>query len=94
MVWPAHIAADGRLQVNAGDVWLAPDGETVVNDLDSRAALPHDLKPGEEVELELPVTAPKTAGTYILEIDMVHEGVTFFYEKNSEPRRWQVRVQP
>jgi hypothetical protein len=42
----------------------------------------------------LNVTAPRTPGNYILEIDMVHEGVAFFYEKNSEPLRLNVRVEP
>ena len=94
MLWRAYVSADGRLQVNASDTWLAEDGETVVNDMDARTALPHDLKSGEEVELQLNVTAPRTPGNYILEIDMVHEGVAFFYEKNSEPLRLNVRVGP
>lgn len=94
MLWRAYVGADGRLQVNAGDTWLGEDGETVINDMDARAALPHDIKTGEEVDLELTVTAPRVPGNYILEIDMVHEGVTFFYEKNSEPLRLHVRVEP
>src|ERR1041385_7444827 len=44
MVWRAYVSADGRLQVNASDTWLAENGETVGNDMDARAALPHDLK--------------------------------------------------
>src|SRR3989440_3682180 len=94
MLWRAYVSAEGRLQVNASDTWLAEDSETVVNDMDARAALPHDLKSGEEVGLQLNVTAPRTPGNYILEIDMVHEGVAFFYEKNSEPLRLKVRVEP
>ncbi|HXI26313.1 MAG TPA: NBR1-Ig-like domain-containing protein [Pyrinomonadaceae bacterium] len=94
MLWRAYVSADGRLQVNASNTWLAEDGETVINDMDARTALPHDLKSGEEVELQLNVTAPRTPGNYILEIDMVHEGVAFFYEKNSEPLRLNVRVGP
>jgi hypothetical protein len=94
MLWRAYVGPDGRLQVNASDTWLAENGETVVNDMDARTALPHDMKSGEEVELKLSVTAPRTPGNYILEIDMVHEGVAFFYEKNSEPLRLNVRVEP
>lgn len=94
MVWRSYVGADGRLQVNASDTWLAADGERVVNDMDARAALPRNLKSGDEVELQLTVTAPRTPGNYILEIDMVQEGVTFFYEKNSEPLRLNVRVGP
>ncbi|HYV23826.1 MAG TPA: hypothetical protein VE969_01215 [Pyrinomonadaceae bacterium] len=94
LLWRAYVSADGRLQVNASDTWLAENGETVVNDLDARTALPHDLKSGDEVELQLNVTAPLAPGHYILEIDMVHEGVGFFYEKNSEPLHLNVRVEP
>jgi hypothetical protein len=94
LLWRAYVSADGRLQVNASDTWLAENGETVVNDLDARTALPHDLKSGDEVELQLNVTAPLVPGHYILEIDMVHEGVGFFYEKNSEPLHLNVRVEP
>lgn len=91
--WPARGTREGRFQVNAGDRWLDARGETVVNDLDARTVLPRDLGPGEEVELRLGVTAPKTPGEYVLEIDMVHEGVTWFYEKGSETLRLRVRVQ-
>jgi hypothetical protein len=94
MLWRAYVGPDGRLQVNASDTWLAPNGETVINNMDARTALPHDIGPGEEVELSLPVTAPRVAGDYILELDMVHEGVAFFFEKNSEPLRLNVRVEP
>jgi len=94
MVWRTYVGADGRLQVNASDTWLAANGETVINNMDARTALPHDVGPGQEVELSLSVTAPRVAGDYILELDMVHEGVAFFFEKNSEPLRLNVRVEP
>jgi hypothetical protein len=42
----------------------------------------------------LPVTAPKAPGDYVLEIDMIHEGVTFFHEKGSKTLRIDVRVEP
>jgi hypothetical protein len=61
--------------------------------MDSRAVLPHDLKPGEEAELTLTVTAPQAPGDYFLELDMVHEGVTWFYEQGSRTLRWHVKVE-
>jgi hypothetical protein len=91
--WPARGNAEGMLQVNAGNRWLATDGRTVVNDLDGRTVLPRDLGPGGEAELALNVTAPKAAGEYVLEIDMVHEGVAWFYEKGSRTLRLRVRVE-
>jgi hypothetical protein len=92
--WPAHGDSRGMYQVNAGDRWLDSTGTRVVNDLDGRRSLADDLRPGEEVELSLDVTAPRTPGEYVLEIDMIHEGVTFFGEKGSRALRMRVRVEP
>jgi hypothetical protein len=93
-VWPSHGDAQGMFQVNIGDRWLDSTGSHVVNDLDVRSALPADLDPGKEVELSLNVRAPQQPGDYILEIDMIHEGVTFFYEKGSSTLRMRVHVEP
>lgn len=92
--WPARGDTRGMYQVNAGDRWLDAAGARVVNDLDGRTALAADLPPGGETELRLPVTAPKEPGDYVLEIDMIHEGVTFFHEKGSRTLRINVRVEP
>jgi hypothetical protein len=92
--WPARGDRIGMYQVNLGDRWLDPVGERVVNDLDGRTALAEDLPPGGETELTLPVNAPARPGDYVLEIDMIHEGVTFFREKGSAVLRMNVRVEP
>lgn len=93
MVWPARSPEGWVNSVTLGDRWLTADGSRVVNDLDSRAVLSRDLKPGEEADLTLTVTAPQVPGEYVLELDMVHEGVTWFYEQGSPPLRWQVKVE-
>lgn len=92
-VWPA-LGDGGKYQVNAGDRWLDPSTGHVVNDLDGRTALAADLPPGGETVLELPVKAPGAPGDYVLELDMIHEGVTFFHEKGSRTLRLNVRVEP
>jgi hypothetical protein len=91
-LWPARGDTRGMFQVNAGDRWLDASGARVVNDLDSRRALESDLAPGSSVSLQLDVTAPREPGEYTLEVDMIHEGVTFFREKGSTPLRTRVRV--
>ncbi|HWW76361.1 MAG TPA: NBR1-Ig-like domain-containing protein, partial [Pyrinomonadaceae bacterium] len=91
--WPARGDSKGAFQVNAGDRWLDSAGARVVNDLDGRTSLAEDLRPGEEVELSLTVTAPRAPGDYVLELDMVHEGVTFFRQKGSPTWRTHVRVE-
>jgi hypothetical protein len=94
VTWPARGDTHGMYQVNVGDRWLDREGVRVVNDLDGRTALAADLPSGGEMELTLPVTAPKEPGEYVLEIDMIHEGVTFFFEKGSKTLRMNVRVEP
>jgi hypothetical protein len=92
--WPARGNEINWYQINLGDRWLDAAGTGLVNDMDARTALPFDLAPGARVELKLDVTAPPRPGDYVLEIDMVHEGVTFFREKGSRPLRLPVRVEP
>jgi hypothetical protein len=94
VAWPARGETNGMYQVNAGDRWLDREGVRVVNDLDGRTALAADLEPGGEAELVLPVNAPREPGDYVLEIDMIHEGVTFFHEKGSKTLRMNVKVEP
>jgi hypothetical protein len=91
-VWRSRVPHGWMNVVTAGDRWLTADGAGIVNEMDSRTALPHDLKPGDQAELTLTVTAPLTAGQYVLEIDMVHEGVTWFYQRGSPTLRWPVKV--
>ena len=93
LLWLARAPQGWMNIVTLGDRWLTADENGVVNDLDSRAVLPHDLKPGEEAELTLTVTAPSMPGVYTLELDMVHEGVTWFYQQGSPTLRWQVTVE-
>jgi len=92
--WPSVGNKEGRYQVNIGDRWLTADGATQINELDGRTGMPKDLEPGQQIELPLNVTAPQNPGEYILEIDMVHEGVTWFYERGARPLRLRVQVAP
>jgi hypothetical protein len=75
--WPA---------INLGNHWLSETGEVIVND-DGRAPIPVGMKPGEEVEVSIPVTAPNPSGRYWLELDVVRESVTWFHTLGSETVR-------
>ena len=92
--WPAVGNKEGRFQVNLRDRWLNADGRTEVNSLDGGTGMPADLAPGGEVELPLSMTAPRNPGEYIVEVDMVHEGVTWFFERGATPLRVRIRVEP
>jgi hypothetical protein len=91
--WPAMGEASGKFAITLRNRWLSTDGERVINDLDGGTSLPYDIAPGAEVAMPITVTAPKEAGKYLLEFDMVQEQVNFFRERGSTPARVNVRVE-
>ena len=92
-LWAARGEPGGKFFLNAGDIWFEADGEKLVTNLDGRTTLIHDLYPGEEAQLSLQITVPATPGEYVLEIDMVQEGVGWFKDKGSTPFRIRVQVE-
>jgi len=91
-VWPSKSLPGGEYAINLGDHWLDKNGSMLIRDLD-RSGLPRDVKPGEEVTMEINLTAPSTPGNYILEYDMVQEAVTWFARKGSKTSRVNVKVE-
>ena len=89
--WRARERGGSPLQVHVGNHWLGSDGRAVVND-DGRGPLPRDLAPGDEAEVRLTVNAPKRPGDYLLEIDVLQEGVSWFGPKGSPTLRLPVKV--
>lgn len=92
-VWFANGQPAGSHQVKLGNKWRDQAGNIIVND-DGRTTLPRDVKPGEEIELELNVKAPENPGSYILMIDLVQENVAWFYERGSGMTNLLVAVEP
>lgn len=82
---------DNKFYIAAGNRWLKADG-SLVTDMDGRYGISKDLKPGEETEIPLTVTAPKAPGEYMLEVDLVQEGVSWFSEKGSPTARTKITV--
>ena len=82
---------DNMFYIAAGNRWLKPDG-SLVTDMDGRYGISKDLKPGEETEIPLVVTAPKEPGEYLLEVDLVQEQVAWFSDKGSPTARAKVTV--
>jgi len=85
--WRARLP---RRAVRLGNHWL--DQATVVVQDDGRADLPHDVAPGGRAEFELSVEAPALQGEYVLELDLVQEGIAWFAERGSHPGRVLVSV--
>lgn len=50
-----------------------------------RSHLPEFLRPGGEVDVAMLVDAPAEPGHYVLEIDLVHEGMTWFADRGLSP---------
>lgn len=97
VLWYARGAAvnnapSNRFYLAVADRWLEADGEKLVTDMDGRYGLPRDLKPGEETEVTLLITAPKDPGDYILDVDLVQEQVAWFHDKGSPTARARVSV--
>jgi hypothetical protein len=82
---------DNWFYIAAGNRWLKPDG-SLVTDMDGRYGISKDLKPGEETDVPLTVTAPKEPGDYLLEVDLVQEQVSWFSDKGSPTARAKVTV--
>jgi hypothetical protein len=91
LAWRARERSAEPFQLSLGNHWLDASGRVVVND-DGREPLLRDLLPGEETELRLVVNAPRRRGDYLLEIDLLQEGVSWFGLKGSQTLRVPVRV--
>jgi len=84
-------SSDTKFILAAGNRWLDADG-ILITEMDGRIGLDRDLKPGEETEVPLLITAPKEPGEYILEVDVVQEQVAWFHEKGSPTAKAKVTV--
>jgi hypothetical protein len=73
--WPG--GENRRPLIRVAYQWLTPQ-RTVLQREGHRTPLPHPLAPGESCLVEMNVTAPPTAGRYLLAPDLVHEHVRWF----------------
>jgi hypothetical protein len=83
----------GREGVQLAYHWLDPLGNPIVWD-GTRASFPDVVQPGETVELESPLVAPRPPGSYRLAFDLVEEFRFWFQELGSTPLDLPVDVKP
>lgn len=76
------LAAPGPGQVLLGGHLRAVDGRLLEQDF-LRVALPGDVAPEGRVELELACPAPDRPGAYVLELDLLVEGLCWFGARGS-----------
>ena len=78
--------------IGLGNHWLDRRGETMLIQDDGRTYLPGTLGPGDTFSFALNVRAPAREDEYQCEIDLVHEGISWFGDKGSDSARFIVRV--
>jgi hypothetical protein len=91
LVWQASDRSGSSLGLSLGNHWLDGNGEVVEND-DGRTLLSTDLNPGQMARIPLTINVPVSSGTYLLEIDLLQEGVSWFGPKGSHTWRRPVLV--
>jgi hypothetical protein len=91
--WPAVGDEEGHYAVLLRQRWMKADGSPVVKE-GSAARIPFDMEPGDTAGLTLELAAPDAPGEYVLELDVVQEGVERFSASGSKPLRAVVRVLP
>lgn len=82
---------DNRFYIAAACRWLDKDGKHTA-EIEGHNGIPRDLKPGEEADMTIHISAPKVPGDYLLEVDMVQEGVAWFSDKGSVTVKTKVTV--
>ncbi len=71
-----------RFFQNRQELVLRPDQQI-------RSALPHTVEPGATVTFDARVKLPDNPGNFTLQLDLVHEGVTWFADQQSDVlTRW------
>lgn len=79
-------SSEGDSPVFVSYRWLSRAGVPI--DLEGRRSpLPHALDPGAACRVPIVIETPAIAGRYVLSIDLVHEGVTWFSEAGQLPCR-------
>ncbi|RTL93113.1 MAG: hypothetical protein EKK31_32740 [Hyphomicrobiales bacterium] len=71
--------------------WLSDTGE-ILTWSDGRTPLNRKMESGARAYLTLEITAPQRPGTYLLEVDLVEEGVRWFGTEGSPPLQLMVNV--
>jgi hypothetical protein len=73
--------------------WHLREGDGRVLQFENpRLFLPRDVGPGESIEVTLGVRLPPRSGLYVAELDLVHEGVTWFADKGSATASVEIAV--
>lgn len=90
--WPRTGFTSRGRTLSAAYHWRTTDGAIAVQD-GSRTPIRSALGPGAKTRVSLSVEAPDRPGAYVLEADLVQEGVAWFADHGSQVARAPVRVE-
>lgn len=90
---PSMWKADPKGTISIANHWYSEGGE-LLQWLDGCTPLPKDLPPGSKVSVMLTVTSPIAPGNYVLECDLVDEGIRWFGEDADSAAKIRVFVGP
>ena len=88
ILWPRA----GKKPVKLSYHWTSEDGRTVHVLDGQRTDLPRDVPPDAKVDVSAALRAPDRPGRYMLWLDLVHEGVTWFSDAGDTGWRQRVAV--
>ena len=91
-VWPGCERMNGPFEIRLGSHWLAKAEQGGTNEI-GRSPLPRELRPGDEVDVMFTFNAPTAPGEYILELDLLQEGVSWFVFKGSQTAQVPIKVE-
>ena len=78
--------------IRLGNHWRDVHGTLIIQD-DGRTQLPVEARAGSVLRLPVPIQAPQELGSFVCELDLVHEGITWFADRGSATARVAVRVE-
>jgi SAM-dependent methyltransferase len=78
--------------IKVGNHWLDQTGERTLQRDDGRTLLPETLPPGGTCRVPLTIKTPAAEGDYQCEVDLAHEGIRWFCDRNSSVVRFDVAV--
>jgi len=73
--------------------WIDKTGNIIIYD-GIRSRLPEAIEPATRKQVPVSVIAPPVAGDYILEVTLVHEGVTWMEDDGLASLRFEITVDP
>jgi len=87
--WSKVATAEPIGAVYIGNRWFQDGKESWISE---RSLLPSDVSPGQNTTVEMEISAPPYPGDYVLELDLVNEGITWFGQQCVKTIRQNITI--